>query len=86
MELKTDADLQHGLDMNLWAGFWAMQAAFPHMRSQQWGRVINIGADSVRNGLFEDSIYSVDDFIAGPYSGECTGKRTLYCRCNNGAR
>jgi len=42
VELKTDADLQHGLDMNLWAGFWAMQAAFPHMRAQQWGRVINI--------------------------------------------
>lgn len=42
VELKTDEDLAHGLDMNLWAGFWAMNAAFPHMRTQQWGRIVNI--------------------------------------------
>lgn len=42
VELKTDEDLAHGLDMNVWAGFWAMNAAFPHMRAQQWGRIVNI--------------------------------------------
>jgi len=42
VELKTDEDMRHGLEMNLWAGFWAMQAAFPHMRDQQWGRIVNI--------------------------------------------
>jgi len=41
-ENKTDADIQHGLDMNLWAGFWAMQAVFPHMKQKQWGRIVNI--------------------------------------------
>ena len=41
-ENKTDAEMQYGLAMNLWAGFWSMKAAFPHMRRQQWGRIINI--------------------------------------------
>ena len=41
-EHKTDAEMSYGLEMNLWAGFWAMQAAFPHMRAQNWGRVINM--------------------------------------------
>jgi NAD(P)-dependent dehydrogenase (short-subunit alcohol dehydrogenase family) len=41
-EHKSDAEIQYGLSMNLWAGFWAMQAAFPHMRAQRWGRIISI--------------------------------------------
>ena len=41
-ENKTDADMQHGLAMNLWAGFWAMQAVFPHMKKNRWGRIVNI--------------------------------------------
>lgn len=41
-EHKKDADMQHGLSMNLWAGFWAMKAVFPHMKNQQWGRIISI--------------------------------------------
>ncbi len=42
LEKKTDADLQHGLDMTVWPGLWSMQAAFPHMRARKWGRIINI--------------------------------------------
>lgn len=42
VEQKTDEDLAHGLDMNVWSGFWAMNAAFPHMRARQWGRIVNI--------------------------------------------
>ena len=41
-ENKTDTEMQFGLDMNLWAGFWAMQAAFPHMKANNWGRIINM--------------------------------------------
>src|SRR5690606_27064546 len=41
-ENKSDAEMQHGIDMNLWAGFWAMQAVFPHMKSNNWGRIINL--------------------------------------------
>ncbi len=41
-EKKTDAMIQHGLDLTVWPGFWSMQAAFPHMRAKGWGRIINI--------------------------------------------
>lgn len=41
-EHKTDADLQFGLGMHLWPAFWAMQAVFPHMKKNNWGRIISI--------------------------------------------
>lgn len=41
-ENKTDAEMAYGLDMNLWAGFWSMQAAFPYMKANNWGRIINM--------------------------------------------
>jgi NAD(P)-dependent dehydrogenase (short-subunit alcohol dehydrogenase family) len=34
--------MRYGLDMNLWAAFWAARAAFPHMRAQRWGRIVSI--------------------------------------------
>jgi NAD(P)-dependent dehydrogenase (short-subunit alcohol dehydrogenase family) len=42
LEQKTDADMEHGLRVGLFAAFWAMQAAFPHMRDQGGGRIINL--------------------------------------------
>ncbi len=40
-KMPTDA-MHHALDMKLLGPFWAMQAAFPHMKAQGWGRVISI--------------------------------------------
>jgi len=42
LEKKADATMAHGLTMAFWAAHWAMQAAFPYMQSQRWGRIINI--------------------------------------------
>lgn len=42
IENKTDAEMEYGLSMNLWAGFWAARAVFPHMRAQGWGRIVSI--------------------------------------------
>jgi NAD(P)-dependent dehydrogenase (short-subunit alcohol dehydrogenase family) len=42
VEKKTDDDLAHGFSIGVYGPFWAMQAAFPHMRSQGWGRIINL--------------------------------------------
>ncbi|HQV57494.1 MAG TPA: glucose 1-dehydrogenase [Ilumatobacteraceae bacterium] len=39
---KDDATLEHGMAMNYYGPFWAMQAAFPHMYANGWGRVVNI--------------------------------------------
>ena len=40
-KMPTDA-VEHALAMKLLGPFWAMQAAFPHMRAAGYGRVINI--------------------------------------------
>ncbi|NUS54272.1 MAG: SDR family oxidoreductase, partial [Streptomycetaceae bacterium] len=42
IENKTDEQLQHGLDMALWAGWWTMRAAFEPMRAAGGGSIINI--------------------------------------------
>ena len=41
-ELKTDELIDHGLAVGFRGPLWAMQAAFPHMKAQGRGRVINI--------------------------------------------
>jgi NAD(P)-dependent dehydrogenase (short-subunit alcohol dehydrogenase family) len=40
-QMPTDAML-HALNMKLLGPFWAMKAAFPHMREQGWGRIISL--------------------------------------------
>ncbi|MEK8144442.1 SDR family NAD(P)-dependent oxidoreductase [Streptomyces sp. M10(2022)] len=40
VENKTDTMLAHGLGVGFYGPFWAMQAAFPHMKERGWGRVI----------------------------------------------
>ena len=42
VELKTDELMWHGLHVGLLGPFWAMQAAYPHMKAAGYGRVINI--------------------------------------------
>jgi NAD(P)-dependent dehydrogenase (short-subunit alcohol dehydrogenase family) len=42
VERKTDAGLAHAFDMAFYGPYWAMQAAFPVMRTQGWGRIINL--------------------------------------------
>lgn len=42
VEHKTDELLAHGVAMAYYGPFWAMQAAFPIMKAQQHGRIINL--------------------------------------------
>jgi NAD(P)-dependent dehydrogenase (short-subunit alcohol dehydrogenase family) len=42
LEDKTDEMLAGTLGSGLWATFWAMQAALPHLRERGGGRVINL--------------------------------------------
>lgn len=44
IEKKTDEVFDTALAMNLWAVKWTMEAAFPHMKAQHWGRVINMAS------------------------------------------
>jgi NAD(P)-dependent dehydrogenase (short-subunit alcohol dehydrogenase family) len=42
VENKSDDLIAHGMNMAFYGPMWAMQAAFPHMKAQGWGRVINL--------------------------------------------
>jgi NAD(P)-dependent dehydrogenase (short-subunit alcohol dehydrogenase family) len=42
VEFKTLEAMQHGMSVGFYGPLWAMQRAFPLMKQQGWGRVINI--------------------------------------------
>jgi 2,3-dihydroxy-2,3-dihydro-p-cumate dehydrogenase len=54
----TEATLRSTIDNNLWTTLRCTLAALPHMVERAYGRIINIGAESVRNGLTDHAIYN----------------------------
>ena len=44
LENHTDEDMAGSFALNYSAVFWAMRAAFPHMKAQGFGRIINLGS------------------------------------------
>jgi 2,3-dihydroxy-2,3-dihydro-p-cumate dehydrogenase len=54
----TPETLRATIDRNLWTAVWCSWHSLPHMKAAGYGRVINIGADSVRNGLVDHAGYN----------------------------
>jgi 2,3-dihydroxy-2,3-dihydro-p-cumate dehydrogenase len=54
----TEESLRTTVDNNLWTTIYCVRAALPHMVSRGHGRIINIGADSVRTGLMDHTMYN----------------------------
>jgi 2,3-dihydroxy-2,3-dihydro-p-cumate dehydrogenase len=54
----TPETLKTTIDRNLWTCLWSCYKILPYMVEQKYGRIINIGADSVRNGLWEHAAYN----------------------------
>jgi 2,3-dihydroxy-2,3-dihydro-p-cumate dehydrogenase len=54
----TDETLRATIDNNLWTTIHCVRAVLPHMVSRGHGRIINIGADSVRTGLMDHAMYN----------------------------
>jgi 2,3-dihydroxy-2,3-dihydro-p-cumate dehydrogenase len=54
----TEESLRATLDSNLWTTIYCVRAALPHMVSRGHGRIVNIGADSVRTGLVDHAMYN----------------------------
>ena len=54
----TPQTLKATIDRNLWTVLWCSWYAAPIMREQGYGRIINLGADSVRNGLWDHAAYN----------------------------
>ena len=45
----TEADFDETIAVNLKSAFLCTQAALPHMRAQQWGRIVNISSGAARS-------------------------------------
>ncbi|WP_214368734.1 SDR family NAD(P)-dependent oxidoreductase [Pseudonocardia sp. H11422] len=54
----TEETLRATIDNNLWTTIRATLALLPHLVDRGGGRVINIGAESVRNGLTDHAMYN----------------------------
>jgi NAD(P)-dependent dehydrogenase (short-subunit alcohol dehydrogenase family) len=42
LERLAHAALEEHVQVNYYGAFWAMQAAFPHMKDSGWGRIVNM--------------------------------------------
>lgn len=69
--LQHDEDsIRTTIERNLLTTLWCTLAALPPMIEARYGRVVNLGADSVRNGLYEHAVYNA---AKGGVHALCTG-------------
>lgn len=54
----TDETLRVTMDRNLWTMMYCTLEVLPHMMERRYGRVVSLGAESVRNGLWQHAVYS----------------------------
>ena len=54
----TPETLRTTIDRNLWTAIWCCWFALPIMKAKGYGRIVNLGADSVRNGLWDHAAYN----------------------------
>ncbi len=54
----TEQTLQATIDNNLWTTVRCTLAVLPHLLARGGGRIVNIGAESVRNGLTDHAVYN----------------------------
>ncbi|HKY89586.1 MAG TPA: SDR family oxidoreductase [Nevskiaceae bacterium] len=73
----TPETLRATVDRNLWTCIWCCWSALPIMKAQRYGRIVNLGADSVRNGLFDHAAYNA---AKGGMHGMTTGLAREFAR------
>ncbi|WP_170958859.1 SDR family oxidoreductase [Magnetospirillum sp. 15-1] len=54
----TSETLRQTVDRNLWTTLWCCHAILPVMKAKGYGRIVNVGADSVRSGLWDHAAYN----------------------------
>ena len=60
LENKTDEMLRRTLDIGIWGNWWAMQAAFPHMKARGGGSIINFSSIDAQTGAWLHSDYNIN--------------------------
>ena len=73
----TPETLKTTIDRNLWTVLWCCWYALPKMRAAGYGRIVNLGADSVRNGLWDHAAYNA---AKGGMHGLTTGLAREFAR------
>lgn len=73
----TPETLAETIDRNLWTAIWCSWLILPQMKAAGWGRIVNIGADSVRNGLVDHAAYNA---AKGGVHGMTTGLAREFAR------
>jgi len=73
----TPETLRATVDRNLWTAIWCCWAALPHMKAAGYGRIVMLGADSVRNGLVDHAGYNA---AKGGMHGLTTGLAREFAR------
>jgi 2,3-dihydroxy-2,3-dihydro-p-cumate dehydrogenase len=73
----TPETLAETIDRNLWTAIWCSWLVLPHMKRAGYGRIVNIGADSVRNGLADHAAYNA---AKGGMHGMTTGLAREFAR------
>jgi 2,3-dihydroxy-2,3-dihydro-p-cumate dehydrogenase len=73
----TPETLKTTIDRNLWTVLWCSWYAVPKMRANRYGRIVNLGADSVRNGLWDHAAYNA---AKGGVHGLTTGMAREFAR------
>ena len=74
----TPDTLRATVDRNLWTVLWCTRAFLPAMVERRYGRVVNLGADSVRNGLADHAAYNA---AKGGVHGLTTGLAREFATC-----
>lgn len=54
----TEETLRATIDRNLWTTMYCTLEALPVMSQVGYGRIVNVGAESVRNGLYRHAVYN----------------------------
>lgn len=73
----TPQTLKQTIDRNLWTVIWCCRAALPTMKQQGYGRIVILGADSVRSGLWDHAAYNA---AKGGAHGLTTGLAREFAR------
>ena len=73
----TPETLTETIDRNLWTAIWCSWLVLPVMKAAGYGRIVNIGADSVRNGLPDHAAYNA---AKGGMHGMTTGLAREFAR------
>jgi 2,3-dihydroxy-2,3-dihydro-p-cumate dehydrogenase len=73
----TVETLHETINRNLWTAIWCCRHVLPHMKRAGYGRIINIGADSVRSGLVDHAAYNA---AKGGMHGMTTGLAREFAR------